>query len=68
MPTIGENIKARRKAKKLTQAALAGRLGVSQPVIADLERQRHGEPTVATLRRLAAALGCRPADFMAHVE
>jgi len=68
MPTIGENIKARRKAKKLTQAALAERLGVSQPVIADLERQRHGEPTVTTLRRLAAALGCGMTDFMRGVE
>ena len=41
---------------RLTQAALAKKLGVSQPYINNLEDGEH-TPTIATLRKLADALG-----------
>ena len=42
----------------LSQAALARRLGVSQPVVARLEQGDHA-PTWETLRRLAHEMGVR---------
>jgi len=37
MATLGENLKAIRKAKKMTQKELAQKSGVKQSVISDLE-------------------------------
>ncbi|PAM39318.1 LexA family transcriptional regulator, partial [Acinetobacter baumannii] len=37
MATLGENLKAIRKAKKMTQKELAMKSGVKQSVISDLE-------------------------------
>jgi transcriptional regulator with XRE-family HTH domain len=47
-----------RNQHRLTQADLAGALGLKQPAVARLEAAEH-EPSIATLRRLAARLGKR---------
>lgn len=49
-----------RKEAKLTQADLAERMGVSQPVVARIESSlgsRRHSPSLATLRRYASACG-----------
>jgi transcriptional regulator with XRE-family HTH domain len=52
----GALIRTAREAQGVSQAALARRLGTSQPAIARLESGR-GNPTVLTLRRALDALG-----------
>jgi transcriptional regulator with XRE-family HTH domain len=52
----GSLIREARKAEGLTQAALARRLGITQPAIARLEAAGD-EVTVATLQRALNALG-----------
>lgn len=52
----GELIRDSRKAEGLTQAALARRLGITQPAIARLEAAGD-EVTVATLQRALNAMG-----------
>jgi transcriptional regulator with XRE-family HTH domain len=54
--TPGALIRTAREAQGLSQAALARRLGTSQPAIARLESRR-SNPTVLTLRRALEALG-----------
>jgi transcriptional regulator with XRE-family HTH domain len=48
-----------RREAGLTQRELARRAGVSQPVIARLERSPTANPTVGTLAAIAAAVGVR---------
>lgn len=55
--TLAEQIRRERKASALTQAAAAEAAGMTQSQWADLEGGRYG-PTLPTLRRVAAALGC----------
>jgi transcriptional regulator with XRE-family HTH domain len=52
----GALIRTAREAQGLSQAALARRLGTSQPAIARLESGR-SNPTILTLRRALDALG-----------
>jgi len=47
-----------RQARGLTQAQLAALAGVSQPNVAQIENP-DSNPTLATLEKVAAALGCR---------
>jgi DNA-binding XRE family transcriptional regulator len=58
---LDELLKARRRAG-LTQAEVAARMGTKTPAVARLEAgggsQRHS-PSVTTLRKYAAAVGCR---------
>jgi transcriptional regulator with XRE-family HTH domain len=54
--STGDLIRQTRHAEGLTQAALARRLGVTQPSIARLERAGD-EVTVATLQRALNAMG-----------
>ena len=54
--STGSLIRAARQAEGLTQAALARRLGVTQPAIARLEAAGD-EVTVATLQRALNAMG-----------
>ena len=54
--STGDLIRAARKAEGLTQAALARRLGITQPAIARLEAAGD-EVTVATLQRALNAMG-----------
>ncbi len=53
---IGEQVRALRKARGLTQEELAVRIGTRQPIIARLEGGAH-IPTWRTLNRVAKALG-----------
>lgn len=47
---------ARRRAQRLSQSEVAGRMGTSQPAVARLEAGR-GDVRLSTLRRYADALG-----------
>lgn len=48
-----------RKRAGISQAELAKRMGVSQQQVQRLEDPEKSNPTVATLRGVAGALGCR---------
>jgi len=56
---IQQKIAQLRKRRGLTQAALARRSGVSQPMIAQIESGKLGNLTLKTLARTARALGAR---------
>ncbi|GAA4219589.1 helix-turn-helix domain-containing protein [Actinocatenispora rupis] len=55
---LGRRLRARRTVRQDTLASTAERAGLSVPYIANLENGR-GNPTLAALDRLAAALGAR---------
>jgi transcriptional regulator with XRE-family HTH domain len=55
---IGETIRARRLARKLTQVELSQRSGVPQVTISAIECGRH-KPSFAAVTRLAKALGLK---------
>lgn len=55
MATLGENLKAIRKSKKMTQKALAQKSGVNQSVISDLETGI--AKSTGSILELASALG-----------
>jgi SOS-response transcriptional repressor LexA len=57
--TVGERIQALRKAKKLSQVALAKSVGVSNVAISQWERSET-EPKGDNLMSLSSALGCSP--------
>jgi len=52
-----------RRSKKLSQAALAERIGCDQPSIYRWETGKV-KPWPHTVQKLADALGCRPADLV----
>ncbi len=54
---LGEWIRTTRIAHGMSQRALAERAGVSRSYLCDIERGRGAQPTVATLDKLARALG-----------
>jgi transcriptional regulator with XRE-family HTH domain len=56
---IEHKIASLRKRRRLTQAALAARSGVSQPMIAQIESGRLSNLSLKTLARTARALGAR---------
>jgi transcriptional regulator with XRE-family HTH domain len=53
---LSRNLRILRKARRLSQIALAERSGVSRPAIANIECGVCTTPTVRTLNRLGAAL------------
>lgn len=53
--TLGDNIKAIRKQKKMTQEELAGNMGISRSYLGDLENNRRN-PSSETLNKLATKL------------
>lgn len=55
---FGRTLADMRRARGLSQMKMAERTGIAQ---ADISRheQGHGNPTLSTLERLGAALGCR---------
>jgi len=53
-----------RKAAGLSQRALAAKAGVSQALIAEIERGKH-PPSAASLSKIAAALGVSPEELKA---
>jgi transcriptional regulator with XRE-family HTH domain len=63
---LGANVKARRKALKLTQEAVADRVSMDMSYWGRIERARV-EPGVRMVVRLAAALETTPADLVAGV-
>jgi transcriptional regulator with XRE-family HTH domain len=64
---VGRNIARRRRARRLTQAALAAAVGLGRTAAV---RWELGErlPPLPTLARLAGALGCEPAELVAGVR
>lgn len=61
--TIGQRIKTRRLARKLTQAQAAKLLGVSQSRWADIEADKR-DPTCGMLIRIADVLKCPAAALL----
>lgn len=62
---LAENIQARRKMLKLTQAALAERLGVDTETLSRFERGKH-LPSLTTLDRLATILETTASELLAQ--
>lgn len=58
---------ARRKSQGLTQRALALKAGVSQALVAEIERGKH-PPSTASLAKLAAALSAKDSDFASEAR
>ena len=60
---IGRAVRSRREAAGLSMRALAGRAGVSQPFLSQLE---HGtsSASISTLYRVASSLGVTPGDLL----
>ena len=61
--TIGQRIRARRQRAQWKLKDLAEKTGLSIPYLSDLERDQ-GNPTVETLRAIAAALDCDLTDLI----
>ena len=57
--SIGERIRAARKDRNLNQTALADRIGVTQPAVANWESGVH-DPRRVMIAKLAEALGVEP--------
>lgn len=60
---IGLHIAERRRSAQLTQAELAERIDVTTETISRIERCRT-VPSLMTLERIAAALGCEPHELL----
>ena len=58
-------VRALRQREKLSQAEMANRLGVKQPVYARLEDPDKANPTLKTINNVFAALG-HPAELIAR--
>ena len=61
--SVGKNIQAARKSRKMTQNELASRSGISRSYLGDLEVDRYN-PSVETLVRLAKALSTEAGSLM----
>lgn len=61
---LGERLADLRQAAGLSRRQLAALAGLADRHVGDIECGRLS-PTVKTLERLAAALGCEPADLLA---
>lgn len=61
---LGEAVRAARKARGLSQEALADAAGIDRSHMGKIER---GERNVTLLNvgRIASAMGCRPSDLLA---
>ncbi|MGP9821340.1 helix-turn-helix transcriptional regulator [Salinarimonas sp. NSM] len=62
---LGANVRALREARGLTQAQLGERAGVSDQLIGRMERAE-GEPTLKSVKKIAAALGADPLDLFSR--
>ena len=63
--TFGEFVRARRKARGITQLVLARRTGISQPFLSDLERDCR-YPSDKVLDNLAKTLAIAPESLRQH--
>lgn len=61
---LGAWVRRARLEQGLSQRALADQSGLSRSYVCDIERGRGSEPSLATLDKLAAALGASRADLM----
>jgi transcriptional regulator with XRE-family HTH domain len=61
---FGERLRELRLKRKLTQTEVAQRSGLLQHHISQLENGV-GMPTLATMLKLAAAIGCKPTELLA---
>ncbi|MDA2910410.1 helix-turn-helix domain-containing protein [Nitrospiraceae bacterium AH_259_D15_M11_P09] len=61
---LGTVLSTLRKGKQLTQDQLAARGGVTKPYVSQLESGARKNPSLATLKRLAKALGVPVAELM----
>lgn len=61
--SIGENIRAYREAVGMTQTKLAAAVGVSVPMICQIERGTK-VPTLPLGAQIAACLGCKLEDLV----
>jgi transcriptional regulator with XRE-family HTH domain len=66
--TIGERLKAARRERGLTQEELAARAGVSKDIIAKLEQGQRTTARIATLARIARALGVTLSGLLGRRE
>ena len=62
--TTGEKLKRERRGEGLTQAELAGRSGVAQSTIAQIEGRARPNPHPRTLKKLAEALGVETRELL----
>jgi putative transcriptional regulator len=62
--TLAARLKLKRQAKELSRVQVAERMGVSKPYYADLEHGRRPNPSLETLRKVAAALGCTVGELV----
>lgn len=60
---IAAAVRTHRQAAGLSMRALAAKAGMSQPFLSNLENSR-AMPSIATLYKIAAALGVSPRDFL----
>jgi transcriptional regulator with XRE-family HTH domain len=60
---VGANIRALRKAKKLTQEELAGESGIDLTYMGGIERGKRN-PSLMVLVAIAKALGAAPSDLL----
>ena len=63
--TFGERLKSMRKEKKMTQATLAEKSGISSNTIFSFESGRRKNPTSDTIFKLASALDVDPGELAA---
>ena len=65
-PSFGEWLRGERARREWAQQELAGKAGISQPHVANLESGRSGNPRPGTVRKLEAALGINVPDLVAR--
>ena len=63
-PVLGDWVRMTRTNQGISQRALADRSGLSRSYLCDIERGRGAQPSVATLDKLANALGASRADLL----
>ena len=60
---VGDRLKRLRTLNALTQAELAERAGLTTAAVARIERNE-SEPHMSSIRKLARALGVKPAEIV----
>jgi transcriptional regulator with XRE-family HTH domain len=61
---LGDWVRATRQSQGVSQRALADRSGISRSYLCDIERGRGMQPSVATIDKLAKALGASRGDLL----
>lgn len=65
---FGLKLKELRLAAGLTQKLLADAVGLQQPQVAAFENSPSANPTISTVQKLAAAIGCKVADLIPDAQ